>query len=234
MASTHKTWCGVITAVAVMACAAILIAQGPLGPRPVVAPAQPLPGGQALPGGLQPGAQRITANRLVPVMDRNHDQVVADWLMIGNNEEVQMAKLASTHAEQQSVKQFAEQMEKEHGKALQKLEHFAGRNSQAMIQARMEPGEMHFLAVMRKISEQCLVTASKDMGAKQGIEFDRAYMGSQIGAHYRMIETMKVLRDYTSPELRMVINDELQTADSHLDHARTIELSLVSDNHSSK
>jgi hypothetical protein len=89
-----------------------------------------------------------------------------------------------------------------------------------------ERGHLNFIEVKRQIAEQCLRTAQNEMGAKKGVEFDRAYIGSQIAAHYQMIDTQKVLRDYASPELRKVIDDGIQAAEHHADEAMKIMHSL--------
>ena len=180
---------------------------------------------------------RVTANKPVVNVMQNHDREVADWLMIGNNEEVQMAKLAAGNAEHKQVREFAMQMEKEHSVALQQLERIAGPDARANAQqpqagAPALPAQgtgLNFLEVERQIAAQCLATATREMGEKKGPEFDRAYIGSQIGAHYRMIDTLKVLRQYASPELQKTIDQDIRTAETHLEEAKKIMHALTND-----
>lgn len=56
----------------------------------------------------------------------NHDAFLADWLIIDNNTEIQMAKLALQKASSEEVKQFAQKMIADHQKFNEQLMRFAG------------------------------------------------------------------------------------------------------------
>ena len=57
----------------------------------------------------------------------NHDAFLADWLIIDNNTEIEMAKLALQKAASDEVKQFAPQkMIADHQKLNEQLMRFAG------------------------------------------------------------------------------------------------------------
>lgn len=88
-------------------------------------------------------------------------------------------------------------------------------------------GELPYLTIMREISNQFLAITSKEMAAKQGIEFDRAFVGSQIDDHCRVVATMQVLSEYASPELRPVIEKQIQVAEGHLQRAKALEKTLM-------
>jgi uncharacterized protein (DUF305 family) len=54
------------------------------------------------------------------------DAVLATWLVVANNNEVALARLALQKAQSNEVKQFAQKMIDEHGQFTQKLQPFAG------------------------------------------------------------------------------------------------------------
>jgi predicted outer membrane protein len=56
----------------------------------------------------------------------NHDAFLADWLIIDNNMEIEMANLAVQKASSDEVKQFAQKMIADHQKLNEQLMRFAG------------------------------------------------------------------------------------------------------------
>jgi len=52
------------------------------------------------------------------------DQVLASWVMLENNNEIALAQIAQTRAQNPEVKQFAEMMVKDHGEFGRKLQRF--------------------------------------------------------------------------------------------------------------
>lgn len=84
--------------------------------QPRVQPGQPAQPGQP---GLQPGqANQRTESRA--------DAQLAACLVVDNQNEVALAKLAQEHGQSQQVKRFAEQLIEDHGQLLTKLQRFAG------------------------------------------------------------------------------------------------------------
>jgi len=51
-------------------------------------------------------------------------------------------------------------------------------------------------------------------------------MGQQIGAHMKVVDELKVLRNYASNDLRQKIDKELEMAQHHLKLAKQIEEKL--------
>jgi predicted outer membrane protein len=87
----------------------------------------------------------------------------------------------------------------------------------------------HFLEVQREIAERCVAAADKELGEKKGSHRDEAFIGMQIAAHQGMIDTAEVLREYASPELRSVIDKSIESAQSHMDHAKKLIHNLVNE-----
>ncbi len=80
-----------------------------------------------------------------------------------------------------------------------------------------------FLTVQRQIGQQCLASAQKEFSQKQGPELDRCYIGMMVVKHQEMIDKQKVLREYASQQLRSMIDEQIQVAQQHLDHAKHLE-----------
>ncbi len=91
-------------------------------------------------------------------------------------------------------------------------------------------GELDHLRIKREIGQLCVETMKKELSDKKGTDFDKCYIGSQIGAHLHMADTLKVLKNYASPELRTVLEEGEKTTTAHLDHARTLMKDLEKDN----
>jgi hypothetical protein len=83
--------------------------------------------------------------------------------------------------------------------------------------------------VKQEIGRQCVETFKKELSQKKGKDFDKCYMGQQVGAHLHMGDTLMVMKDYASPQLRAVIEEGEKTAQEHLDHAKQIMKDLEGD-----
>lgn len=205
-------------------------------------------------GQTRPKAQQTTALRPVQTNVSEADRAVAAWLALGNNGEIQLAKLAEEHAESSKTKEFAQLMIKDHSQALDELLLYAPdalvqKNHQDQPQGQRNPATsegkvrqpavaessrtaeqqaaisgrgFNFLEAKRNIGKRCLESANKDMVEKKGREFDMCYIGAMIVKHQEMIDTQKALREYASPELQKVIDEQIQTTEHHLDHAKQL------------
>lgn len=186
------------------------------------------------------------------------DTKLAACLMIGNEKEIAMAKLAEERAKSDEVKKFAKQMVEDHTKFWQQLARFApegqrgelaqqggsGNQSGAADQRGGQPGAtasvaagqrgqggaMNFVQLKREMSNECYNLARRDLEEKDGSDFDKCYIGGQVGAHMEMLAALKVSqRHVTSPELRSLIEQGIETTESHLKHAKEIAKSLEKD-----
>jgi predicted outer membrane protein len=196
------------------------------------------------------------------------DAQLAACLVIANEGEVAVAKLAQQRASNPQVKRFAEQMIEDHGQMLQKLQRIAGAqagqrsaegqpdqprtnrpaegqanrpnqperdrpavSAEAARQAgsAMRGGSIDFVALKRELAQQCLETTRKELGSKEGKEFDRCYMGMAIMKHMEAIDTMKVFKNHASPEFAQALDGGIRTATTHLEHAKEIAKQLEGD-----
>jgi predicted outer membrane protein len=97
-----------------------------------------------------------------------------------------------------------------------------GQQPQAPAQGQIVAGGLPVEQVCQQLSERALATLTKELNKKQGSDFDKAFIGSQIHEHLAMLDTLQVLRQYASPQLRTVIDEAIPSADNHLAEARKI------------
>jgi predicted outer membrane protein len=211
-------------------------------------PAQPRqPGSQpATRPGVVAGAQPGGASAAAPV-----DQAIAACLLLGNHEEIALGRFAQEHAKSDEVKQFAKMMEQDHRKAVEKLHQIApqlaavgenleaGRevqptNAQAsplVGQAAGAEGALfsQMVALNERVAQECLTLTTKELANKEGAEFDRCYIGQQIGAHLGMLAKLKGSEQFASPQLQAFIQEATKTVQKHFDHAKEIAKTLESD-----
>lgn len=83
-------------------------------------------------------------------------------------------------------------------------------------------GRIDLVKIKQEIAQQCVQTLKKELGEKSSAEFDKCYMGQQILAHLEMADTLKVMKNYVSPELREVIAEGEKSVQDHLADAKDI------------
>jgi predicted outer membrane protein len=93
-------------------------------------------------------------------------------------------------------------------------------------QGRSQQQGLDLVALKHQLGEQCRQSASRELQQKSGAEFDKCYIGMQIGMHMQMLDTLKVFSRYASPELDQLIEKGEETTQSHLEHAKKIIASL--------
>jgi hypothetical protein len=95
------------------------------------------------------------------------------------------------------------------------------------VQAGTNQG-LNFIAVIRQMDQQREQQLTRELGEKHGAEFDNCYVGQQIGAHMEMLDKIRVLRQYASPQLQQVLAQGEQTTQQHLDQFKHLMKSLES------
>jgi predicted outer membrane protein len=216
----------------------VALAQDP-AQRPREQPQQPgQPGAAATQPGAQPGA-RTAGGSL--------DSHLAQCLTIDNQHEIAVAEIAKQRAKENEVKQFADKLIQDHTQFLQQLARFTGHQpgmaggqpgeartterqpgaAQPGGMAQMQGGEPNFLAIKQQVSQKALELTKKELEKKEGLEFDKCFVGEQIGAHICVLATLEVFKDQqVSPDLRSVIDKGIQTTQEHLDHAKKLAENL--------
>jgi len=173
----------------------------------------------------QQGQQRQGQGR-----ESRSDQEIATCVYGEASNEIEIAKLAEQRAHNQEVRQFAQQMVKDHSPGAQEMQRLAGNlaaeSGQQHAANRGGEGGLDWINVKKQIGQQCLASVKQELSQKHGAEFDECFMGLQIGAHMKVVDELKVLRNYASQDLQQKLDKELQTAQHHLQMAKDIERKL--------
>ena len=153
------------------------------------------------------------------------DLFMLPCLIDANNAEVTLANIAAQRAQSNDVKQFAQDMIKDHSAAAKQFEQL-----QANMKQQLRPQNPNFTPVAaalfeirQEIDKQCLADAQRELEQLSGNDFDRCYTGMQVGAHMHLASELTVLKNHvTSPELKKGLEEASQTVAQHLDHAKKI------------
>ena len=196
---------------------------------------------QAQPGQAQSGQAQTTQRQPYQVnmnpgvleqgrLGRNGKQDVdlflIPCLINANNGEVTLANIATQRAQSNDVKEFAQQMIKDHS---------AGRRREfEQLQANMKqqlrpqnpdntPVAAALFEINQEIEQTCLNNAQRELEQQSGADFDRCYIGMQVAMHSHLASVLSVLKNrVTSPEFKKAIEGTSQVVDTHLEHAKKI------------
>ena len=130
-------------------------------------------------------------------------------------------------------REFAQRMVRDHSPGCQEMQRLAGNLARTHITG-IECGSCRGgsaaiwigSAMQKEIGQQCLESVKEELSSKQGADFDKCFIGQQIGDHMKVIDELKVLRNHASSELKQKLDKELQTAEQHLQLAKQIEQKL--------
>lgn len=81
-------------------------------------------------------------------------------------------------------------------------------------------GGLNWLAVHQEMGEECLASCKKELSRYEGHDFDKAFLGHQIGGHLMAATNLKVLRRHASSQLATEIDEAHAECESHLKHIR--------------
>jgi predicted outer membrane protein len=152
------------------------------------------------------------------------DNYLANCLLIKNRGEIEINQFAENRAQKDDVKKFARQMVEDHSQLGQKLERLVSTNHNANRNAALN----QLIAIDRQIAEKCgQMTRAKLEEAPEG-EFDKCFVGSQIGAHMQMLAGLEVIAAQSPSELQQIAQDAKATVKQHLDHAEKLMKELDS------
>lgn len=97
-------------------------------------------------------------------------------------------------------------------------------NPAAAPRVALKPGAggLDWLAVHQEIAEEGLASCKKELSRYEGKEFDKAFLGHQIGGHLIAVTNLKVLKRHASSELAGEIDSAIETTESHLKKIRDL------------
>lgn len=93
----------------------------------------------------------------------------------------------------------------------------------------MGSSDFNHIELAKELGEKCLASARQELQSKSGAEFDRCYMGMQVGAHMAVLDKLQVFGRHASSSLKQVLTQGEQTVQSHLTHAKQIVQQLEQD-----
>ena len=144
--------------------------------------------------------------------ESNLERQLAACLLTKNKGEVELGKFASERAKDGNVKEFAEQMVKDHGKVVEKLEQIVG--SQEPNDRRSQIG--------REIDEQCLASLKKELGDKSEKGIRRLlHWLTNLWPHAHGGDAQGSVGPHVRPAQRNR-EEARPTVDKHLAHAKKL------------
>jgi predicted outer membrane protein len=72
------------------------------------------------------------------------------------------------------------------------------------------------------VKQECLNLTQQELAQKQGVEFDKAYIGQQVCAHIGMLAELRGSKNFATGQLQQVIDEGEQMTQQHLDQAKQI------------
>ena len=136
------------------------------------------------------------------------DKAIVTKFANGNEGEVELAKIALTNAESQDVKDFAQKMIDDHGKANQDLTAVASAHG-TELKPELDAKEK---------------ALSKTMMAEKGTKFDKAYVKHAVADHTEDVaEYKKAQKSLKDKDLLAYDEKTLPTVEEHLKMAKDME-----------
>lgn len=177
---------------------------------------------------------------------------IAGCLLSKNQAEVEIAEFAQQQAQTPEVKEFAQKMVQDHGKLIQDLHKVSsnvstnradsdaattrdttGQNAVDQIATNRATNANsavdQLLAMDRQITERCTQAAREELQQKQGVEFDKCYIGSQINGHVHMLAALEVIQQQGPEQLQQIAKQAHPQVQKHLEHAKQIMKQLDGD-----
>jgi predicted outer membrane protein len=90
-------------------------------------------------------------------------------------------------------------------------------------------GGVEFVQLTQELAEESLQSIKKDLAEKSGKEFDQCYMFGQVMGHMHMADTLKVVSNHASPQLKQTVEKGHQKTKEHLEEAKKLTKEIDSD-----
>lgn len=78
-------------------------------------------------------------------------------------------------------------------------------------------------------AQKCRKMSQESLGKLSGIQFDRAYMGSQMGMHIGLLSKLQAADEFATGDLHQVLHDAQTTVDQHRTHAEELYHDLMAE-----
>lgn len=74
----------------------------------------------------------------------------------------------------------------------------------------------------QSVKQECLNLTQQELAKQEGVEFDKAYIGQQVGAHIGMLAELRGSKNFATGQLQQVISEGEQMTQKHLAEAKQI------------
>lgn len=145
------------------------------------------------------------------------DAMVAEIFTSANDAEIEQAQLALTNAQNERVRQYAQQMIDDHSAA-------NDRTWAAVDDADVRAARTDAAGALRDNSRETV----QALGTYEGADFDRAYMETQVNMHRHQLETLDntLIPGARDRDLDRLLTDTRPTIQEHLRMAQDVLSSL--------
>jgi predicted outer membrane protein len=82
------------------------------------------------------------------------------------------------------------------------------------------------LTIDKQITERCSQMVREELEAKTGPEFDKCFVGVEIGNHVHMLAALEVIEQQAQGELRQIAQEARPKVQQHLEHAKQLAKQL--------
>jgi hypothetical protein len=83
-------------------------------------------------------------------------------------------------------------------------------------------GHLDWSTIHQEIADESLRGCKEELSRYEGNEFDKAFLGHQLGAHLKSATELKVLRRHVSGQLAAEIDNAHATTEKHIKHLREL------------
>ena len=145
------------------------------------------------------------------------DTQIAKVLLTINDGEIDQAKTAKSHAQNQAVKDFANMMNDQHQANTKETKDIAKKN-------KINPEDSDLAKSLKEEAK----TMNNDLKRQEKMAFDKAYIKDQIAAHEKALATLKdtLIPSAQNPEFKAHLEKTSAAVSEHLAHAKSIEAKL--------
>jgi putative membrane protein len=101
----------------------------------------------------------------------------------------------------------------------------AGQNAAELTATNRAAGNSavdQLLALERQIVERGMQAAKEDLQQKQGADFDKCFVGSQIVGHTHMLAALEVLQQQGPEQIQQLAQEAHPNVQKHLEHAKQL------------
>lgn len=81
-------------------------------------------------------------------------------------------------------------------------------------------GTIDHIGLIEELSQQCLETARKELGQKQGAEFDQCFVGMALGGYTHANDKLTVFQRHSSSALKTALGETQKTVAMQLESAK--------------